>query len=429
MLAEVAAVRRSCMKPSDHPNDAGNLQRKPCVCYVITDASSTRLLRGQLTYLIQRGFEVALISGPGPALESFRAAEHIACYTVPITRAMAPLSDLRALYCLVKTLRRIRPQVVNASTPKAGLLGMLAAWFCRVPVRLYGLRGLRLETVSGLGRHVLVGMEKIASACAHEVVCVSHSLRRAYVEQGLAPLGKTAVLGQGSSNGVAAHEFLMRGSPEAEQVRRDIRTRLGIPDSVPVIGAVGRVNADKGCRELLAAFRQLSTQYPDAHLLVLGDIEATGGAAHQLKRGLEQCRNVHITGFQSDPAAYYCAMDVLAHPSLREGFPNAILEASAACLPAVGFRVTGVVDAIVDGETGVVVEVGDERGLVEALASYLASPQLAELHGNAARARVVRSFSREAVWGALEQQYRQHLAKRGLATVKPSQHHRQCTAA
>jgi glycosyltransferase involved in cell wall biosynthesis len=110
-------------------------------------------------------------------------------------------------------------------------------------------------------------------------------------------------------------------------------------------------------------------------------------------------------------------MDLFAFPSYREGFPNAPLEAAAAGLPIVALRATGTLDAIVDGETGTLLPQGDGGAFAEALLRYAGSRELCGLHGRAGQARVGQRFRREAVWAAIEAEYR----RLGTLVLGPSQ--------
>jgi glycosyltransferase involved in cell wall biosynthesis len=362
------------------------------------------LLAGQLRRLSEEGFRVSLVTSPGPDLDGIAEREGVEVETVPLSREIRPLQDLLSWLRLVRLFRRLRPDVVNAGTPKAGLLGMLAARAVGVPVRIYTLRGLRLETASGVKRRLLFWSERWACACAHRVLCVSESLRRRAVELGLVAEAKAAVPGAGSSNGVDVERFEAAAADRAQA--RALAGELGLPEGAPVIGFVGRFTRDKGIGELVEAFDRISAELPGTRLLLLGDFESGDPVPPQLARRLREDSRMVLPGFVPDTAPYYPLMDVLALPSYREGFPNAPLEAAAAGVPTVGYRATGVVDAVVDGRTGTLLPVGDVEALARGLLDYLRDPELRRSHGEAARERVRREFRREKVWEAWEDEIR-----------------------
>jgi glycosyltransferase involved in cell wall biosynthesis len=400
------------MYPNDESTTAPHNGERLRLCYLVTHAMTTRFLRGQLRAMRDRGFDVTLISSHGDELNQIKEAEGVDVRCLSMEREIHPFRDFHSLFQLYHLLRSIRPHILNAGTPKAGLLGMLAAWAARVPVRIYVLHGLRLESTSGFKRRILSFTERLASACAHRVIAVSHSLAEEYKRLGLVDPAKIVVLGEGSSNGLVAEEFAPTPARRAEAM--DLRAKLQIAPEEPVIGYIGRLTRDKGTASLVQAFEKLSDRVPNARLLLVGDFENGDPLDDATVKCIRTHPRITCTGFVGNVVPYYHAMNVLTLPSYREGFPNVVLEAHASGLPVVGYRATGVVDAIQDGITGRLVPVGAVDELAAALMQYLGDSQLAANHGDRGRQRVQQDFTRERVWRALGAEYRELLHEAGL---------------
>lgn len=380
----------------------------PRLAYIVTDSVSTSLLRRQLRRMREEGFDVTVISSPGERLERCAREEGVRAVGVPMARPIRLWQDLRSLFALLLALRSIRPHVVNAGTPKAALLGMMASWVLRVPIRIYVVRGLRLETVRGPLRWVLALMERITSFCATHILYVSKSLREIYEEMGLGSRRKGVVLLEGSSKGVDIDRFAR--TAERVEAGRALRARLGIGPEARVAGFVGRLTRDKGVEDMVRAFLRIESAQPNLHLLLVGRFEEDDRPSPEIVERMHSHPRIRLTGPLDDVAPAYQAMDFLVFPSYREGFPNVLLEASAAVIPTIGYRSTGVRDAIVPGETGELVERGDVAGLADVIARYGSDPELCARQGEAALERVQRSFAQEKVFEALADFYRQALA-------------------
>jgi glycosyltransferase involved in cell wall biosynthesis len=384
-----------------------NGTHRPKLTYVVTASVSVGFFYGQVAYMVGRGWDVEIVSSPGRELYAMRA-EGARPWAVPMEREIAPLKDIVSLWRLWQLFRRTRPNLVIAGTPKAGLLGTLAARLAGVPHVVYMLHGLRLETALGWKRKLLMFTERVACCRAHRVHCVSQSLLARAIGLGLVKPDKAVVVGPGTCCGVDVDHYHV--SLDARQKASDLRCKLGIHEDAPVIGFVGRFTRDKGIPELYQAFTSVRERYSNLRLLLVGDFEAGDPIAVDLRRAIENdCEVVH-TGFVPDAAPYYHLMDICVLPTYREGFPGVPLEAQAAEIPVVTTQATGAIDSVLDGQTGLIVPVGDVNTLSAAMDRLLGDPSLRKRMGEAGRNWVEAVFRQEIVWAAYAQAYKQEMS-------------------
>ncbi len=368
------------------------VQHKAHIVLGITNAQTCLVLTGRLRALREAGFRVTLVSSPGILLEDTAKREGVDAVAVPMTRQIAPLRDVVSLVRLWRLLRKLKPDVVEFSTPKAGLLGLLAAVFARVPRRVYLLRGLKLETSSGIKRAILWAAERITVTCAHTVLCNSESLRKRAIAFRLGHAKKLRLLGAGSSIGVDTARF----RPGLDL----LRDQLGIPRGAAVIGFTGRLTRDKGIPDLIEAFARILRARPEAYLLLVGWFDAAEDAlGTELRARIVSHPRIVCTGFVADAAPYYRAMDVFVLPTLREGFPNAVIEASASGGAVITTLSTGARDTVVPEVTGLLVPPGSPEAIEEAVLRLLTDQPLRERMGRAGRAWVERHFAQSRVLG------------------------------
>jgi glycosyltransferase involved in cell wall biosynthesis len=382
----------------------------PRLIHVLTVPESLLFLRGQVRWMKERGYDIDVVTSPGEGIAEFEAAEGVHVHTLSMPRAITPGQDLLTLARLTALLKKLKPDLVHAHTPKGGLLGMLGARAAGVNARIYHLRGLALATATGPKRAVLEAAERTSCAVATRIICNAHSLRAEALDLGLCAPEKIEVPLAGSGNGVDAGG---RFDPAklAPGTREAVRAELGLPAGALVVGFVGRLVGDKGVVELAQAWSVLREERPDARLLLVGKFEEKDAVPAAVRADLEGDERVHLLGFvqAKDLARHYAAMDVVALPTYREGFPNVPLEAAAMKLPVVATRVAGCVDAVEDGKTGLLVEAKDAGGLLEALRRYAGDPGLRRAHGDAGRKRVTELFQRERIWEEIERVYQREL--------------------
>jgi glycosyltransferase involved in cell wall biosynthesis len=366
----------------------------------------------------RQGLEVHAVSSPGEALENFGQNEGVEVHGVEMPRAITPLRDLGAIRSICQVFREIRPHIVHSHTPKAGLLGTIAARISGVPVRIYHIHGLPLITATGVKRSLLGMSERTSSRLATQVLCVSNSVREVAVRDGLCPTDKVKVLLSGSINGIDSDgKFNPEDYPE--NLRIEVRERYGIPPEAVVIGFVGRIVRDKGVIELAEAWRRLRESNPGLHLVIVGAPEPQDPVPQDVEDALRSDPRVHMLGLQFDMPPIFRAMDMLVLPTYREGFPLVPMEAAAMGLPVVATRVPGCFDAVVDGVTGTLVPARNTEALAEVINCYVNSPELRKHHGLAGRARMRESFRQEDMWQAVFEEYKRLLALAGTGLPEP----------
>ena len=384
--------------------ERSHTSQRPHIVVGITASQSCLILGGRLRTLREAGFRVTLVSGPGELLTRTAAEEGVESIAVPMRREMAPVSDLWSLMRLCWLLYRLKPEITEFSTPKAGLLGSVAAMLCGVPSRVYLLRGLKLETSTGVKRRILLAAERLASACSHAVLCNSESLRNQALALRVAPASKLRLLGSGSSNGVDVEHF----SPGPGI----LRTRLGLPSDAPVVGFVGRLTRDKGLPELVEAFDAIMAAKPLAHLLLVGWFDAAEDALDRdLRVRIKNHPRIHMTGYVADTAPYYRVMDVMVLPTWREGFPNVVLEAAASGIPVVTTLCTGSRDTVVPEVTGLLIPPGYPAAISEAVLQLLRNHARRCRMGMAARAWVLENYVKDYVLGLTVRCYKSLLER------------------
>lgn len=392
----------------------------PPLMIVTTVPMTLFLVRGQAGFMRTRGFDVHALSSPAEGLKRFAADEGVEVHEVEMPRWITPARDLVALARIVCVMQRVRPVIVHSHTPKGGLLGMIGAWLVRIPVRVYCVQGLPLETAHGFRRTLLRWSERTSCRLAHRVICVGHSLADVLVKEGVCPREKVRVFLGGSGNGVDASGRFDPGKV-GERAGAEVRARHGIPRHAVVVGYVGRIVRDKGLVELAKAWETLRSRFPNLHLMVVGPFEPQDPVPAEVEQQLRTDERIHLVGEVGDVRIppYYAAMDVHVLPTHREGFPNVVLEAASMGLPVVATRVTGCVDAVEDGVTGRLVPARDPVALAKALGEYVADESLRRDHGHAGRKRVLEQFRQEPIWECLYEQYMRLLQAQQVPVSRP----------
>lgn len=314
-------------------------------------------------------------------------------------RDVAVFDDLYTLMVLWRLFRREKFQVVHSITPKAGLLTMIAGLLAGVPVRIHWFTGQVWATRKGPRRWLLKSLDWVLAICATHLLADSFSQRKFLVREGVVRPTQVTVLGQGSVCGVDMARF--QSNPVSCS---KIRAGLDIADTAVVALYLGRLSTDKGIKDLALAFLLAAQQRVDLHLLLVGPDEE--GMRQVVSQALASVLDrVHFVGMTKEPEAFIAAANFLVLPSYREGFSMSVIEAAACGIPTIGSRIYGLVDVIVDEETGLLVSVGDAVGIANAMIRLAVDQDFRHTLGRQALARVKRDFQEKQQTDALLNYY------------------------
>lgn len=355
--------------------------------------------RGQLKMLSEH-FEVVAVSSPDVELKTIEEREGVRTIAVAMERHISLLKDVKSLLQMISVFKKEKPDIVHSITPKAGLVSMLAAWICRVPVRMHTYTGLVFPTTTGMKQKVLIAMDRLLCACATyinpEGQGVANDLRRFSITK--KPLH---IIGNGNVRGIDADYWKNDGYD-----RNDLRNNLQIEKDDFVFVFVGRLVGDKGINELVAAFKQLMVEHSNVKLLLIGPYEnQLDPLRPETEKEIETNQSIITTGNQEDVRPYYVAADAFVFPSYREGFPNTVIEAGALGLPSIVTDINGANEIIIPPQNGVIVPSKSVEALYQAMSYFLESPEELRRMANNARRMVVDRYNQQFIWGELLKVY------------------------
>ena len=318
--------------------------------------------------------------------------ERIRIVNLPLERKIRPVRDLEALFRLFFLFRREKFDVIHTVSPKAGLLGMLAAYLAQIKNRFHTFTGQVWANTKGLPRYLYKSIDRLICYLATAVFADSQSQIDYLIAQQVCEKDSISMLGVGSISGVN----LARFKPDSK-FRSNYRKLMGVSERHIVFLFVGRLCADKGINDLLLGFERVYPQIKEgAFLWLVGPDEE--GMEDRLKPMFPELqKQILWLGPSFEPEKYMAAADVLVLPSLREGFGNVVIEAAACNIPSIAYEIEGIVDAIADGFTGLLVPKFDVKILSDKMNLLAVNSGLRQTLGNNAYDRVKMQFSCEAV--------------------------------
>ena len=373
---------------------------------LLTSSVSYQLIKGQLKYMSDNGSEVVGVSGlPEERANEASIREGIKTVITPhLVRSISISNDVRALFELIKLIRREKPDVVHTNTPKASLLGITAAWWCRVPHRIYTVTGLRFQTAKGFFRWLLITMERITCRLSTKVIPEGDGVAKTLLDEHITrkPLKK---LHNGNINGIDLAYYDESAIPIS--LLSQAKSETSFSEESFTFIFVGRIVRDKGICELVEAFTRLQQEQPDARLLLVGDFEQKlDPLPEEVYHTIQSHPAIYCAGWQNDVCPWFAAADALAFPSYREGFPNVVMQAGAMELPCVVSDINGCNEIIIEGENGLIIPSHDAAALYLAMKRMMEDKALYTHCQQNARPLIASRYKQEDVWQATLEMYR-----------------------
>ncbi|MEE1946853.1 glycosyltransferase family 4 protein [Pedobacter sp. KR3-3] len=372
---------------------------------ISTVSQSLRVtLRGQFKYLKGMGYEYTLLCSPDNLIEDVAKAEDAKYLPLNLTRRITPFKDLRALIKLIGYLIKEKPQIVHSHSPKAGLIGMLAAFICRTPRRIHTVAGLPLVEKTGIIKRLLIGCEQITYLCSSVVVFNSVAQAEFVISNGWINKRKVRIIGKGSSNGVDLSYFNVN-TLKKENVL-SLKSEIGIMETDFVLGYVGRVGKPKGINELVRAFERIEKDYKNVKLLLVGEEEPNDPLDEDVYETIESNKNIIRIDHQKDIRPYILISDVFLLPSYREGFPQIIMQACAMNSCIICTDINGCNEMIEDNHNGLLIAPKSIDAIESAVKKLINNADLRDKFKMNSRKYIEENFDQELFWKRLEALYR-----------------------
>ncbi len=364
-----------------------------------TVSQSVGFFVGLIPELREMGYEVVAVSSDGPELERVRAAGG-RVETVEMQRHISPLKDLRSLWHLIRVFRKEKPAMVHSMTPKAGLLCMMAAWICRVPVRVHTFTGLVFPTSTGIKRRILMATDRLTCACATHIIPEGEGVKRDLLSNGITKK-PIHVLGYGNVMGIDLKRF--DRTPEVMAAA----DRLRKADKFTFI-SIGRLVGDKGINELVEAFCRLNRELPDTRLVLVGPYEPELDPIRpETINAIEENPAIEAVGSQKDVRPWLAASDCAVLASYREGFPNVVIEAGAMGLPQIVTDINGANEIIIEGKNGTIIPSKNADALYDAMKRIATDHKWRESFAVNARSLIASRFEQSYVRQCLYDFYKE----------------------
>lgn len=370
----------------------------------ITAEGSVNLLLGQLTYFKSLGYETYLLAPYSDRSANFCKKEGCTHLIIDIEREISLWKDLKTLIKIIKIFKAVKPDIINLGTPKVSLLGMIAGKILGIKNRIYTCRGFRFEHEKGLKRNILIGMEKITSLCAHQVICISNSVQKLGIESKIFSNKKSKVINKGSSNGVNL-ELFNPLNPSYIIKKEEIIKEFNLENKF-IYGFLGRIVDRKGINELYTVFCKLYKDNQNCRLLLVGPFEMDQISNKSLLEKINSHPGIVNIGrvLQDEVPPYILTLNVFVLPAWWEGFGNVLVQAAAMGIPVISTTGTGTIDAVSNNYNGILTTPKSEIELELAMIKLLLNREITQEYGKNGL-EWAKNFERTIIWNGMNQLY------------------------
>lgn len=377
---------------------------KKLIIITTVPMSLATLVKGQAKYLSSY-FDVKLVTSFSEKNQEISKAEGVELKSIDMTRQITIIKDLKALIEIYKYFKNQKPDIVYTFTPKAGLLGMMASFLSRVPVRIHNVVGMPLMEATGKKFILLKFIERLTYFFSTNLFCNSFGLKK-FINENLTKKD-VKVIAQGSINGVDTEFFKNTKTLDEKELIRD---KFKIDKKDFVITFVGRIVKDKGINELIEAFVALSKKYNNLKLLLVGDYEEhLNPIKNENKILIDSLDSIITVGFQNDIRDFLSITDLFVLPSYREGLPNSLIEAGSFGIPLLATNINGCNEIIDDCITGILVEKKSAKKLEEAIDKLLEDKELYNSIKLKVRDRIIEKYEQKYFWNELKNEIKKSI--------------------
>lgn len=360
------------------------------ICIISTVMSTMNaFILPSAKHLEKNGFDVSIMCDMNKEFYELNSKD-FNCINISMERNINPINSLKATYKMYKAFKKENYDMVQYCTPNAALYASIASYLAKVPSRVYCQWGIRYVGFNGFKRFVFKSIEKLVCMLSTDIRPASHKNMEFAINEKLSKASKYKVLGKGGTIGVDLSKY----NDDIKSTYRDeYRENLGLTGKV-VFGYIGSIRKDKGSNELLKAFKDLCNKYDDVGLLLIGDLFKGDLIDTELLEWSKLSKNIVYCGHVTDVNKYMSAIDIVVHPSYREGFSMVAQEASAMSIPVITTNIPGASEAVIDGVNGILVEKANYIDLYNAMNNLKNNSAKCKTLGENGRAIVELDFER-----------------------------------